>query len=67
MDYDRMIKELKTGFDALEAFPVRGYSSRAQINLAQEMILSVYNEICKAKKAEEHDEAAADVTAKVAE
>lgn len=67
MDYSKIIEELKRAWDALEDMSVRGYQARARITLAQEMILSVYNEAVKAKKTEEHDEAAADVTAEVEE
>lgn len=56
MDYNRLIEELQRGWDALESFPVTGYASRARINLAQEMILSVYNEIVKVKKAAEKED-----------
>lgn len=67
MDYTKIIDELKRAWDALEDMSVRGYQARARITLAQEMILSVYNEAVKAKKAKEHDEATADVTAEVEE
>ena len=67
MDYDKIINELKTAWDALEGLSAAGYSTRMRINTAQEGILSVYNAVNRAKKAEEHDEAAADVMAEVAE
>lgn len=63
MDYNKIIEELKQAWDALEALSVAGYSTRARIQTAQEMILSVYNAVSKAKKIEEHDEAAADMLA----
>ena len=63
MNYERIINELKQAWDALDALSVAGYSTRARVQAAQEGILSVYNEAVKAKKTEEHDEAAADVTA----
>ena len=56
LDYDKAIMELKRAWDALEDFPVRGFSSRARIQTAQEMILSVYNAVAKAKKEDEQDE-----------
>ena len=55
MDYDKIINEMKTAWDALDDFPVKGYASRARIQTAQEMILSVYNEAVKAKKAAEKE------------
>lgn len=63
MDYNKIIDELKRAWDALEDMSVRGYQARARITLAQEMILSVYNEMNKAKKAEDADEALADAMA----
>jgi len=56
MDYNKLIEELKRGWDALEDVSVRGYQARARITLAQEMILSVYNAVVKAKKEAETDE-----------
>lgn len=67
MDYDKIIDELNQAWNLLDALSASGYSTRMRINTAQEHILSVYNTVNKAKKTEEHDEAAADVTAEVAE
>lgn len=50
MDYEKLIGELKTAWDALEEYSWRGYALRVRINLVQEMILSVYTELVKAKK-----------------
>lgn len=63
MDYERAINELGQAWDALEVLSVSGYSTRARIQTAQEMILSVYNELKKAKKAADADEALADAMA----
>ncbi len=63
MDYERMINELRQAWDALEALSVSGYATRARIQTAQEMILSVYNEVNKAKKTADADEALADAMA----
>lgn len=51
MDWDKFIEELKRAWDVLEELPVKGYQARVRITLAQEMILSCYNESVKAKKA----------------
>ena len=57
MDYQKMIDELRTAWDALEALSVSGYSTRMRIQTAQEMILSVWGELSKAmKEAEKPDE-----------
>ena len=37
--------------------PVRGYAARARITMAQEMILSVYNQAAEARRKEEADRA----------
>ena len=58
MDYQKMIDELRTAWDALEALSVSGYSTRMRIQTAQEGILAVYTELEKAKKAEEEKEPA---------
>lgn len=63
MDYERIINELRQAWDALETLSVSGYSTRERIQTAQEMILSVYNEMNKAKKAADADEALADAMA----
>jgi len=57
MDYNKTIDELKRAWDALEEMPVRGYAARARITLAQEMILSVYNQAAEARRKEEADRA----------
>ena len=53
MDYEKVINEMKYAWDALDVFPVKGYSDRARIQLAQEMILDVFNMAAQAKKAAE--------------
>lgn len=67
MDFNAVINELRQAWDALEGLSVSGYSTRARIQTAQEMILSVYNAVNKAKKAENADEALADAMAEADE
>jgi hypothetical protein len=56
MDYEKSIEELRRAWDALEEMSVRGYQARARITLAQEMILSCYNALAKAKKETEKED-----------
>lgn len=58
MDYNKVIDELKRAWDALENLSAAGFSARARIQTAQEMILAVYNAVTAEKKEAEHENGA---------
>ncbi len=61
MDLDKAIEELKRGWDELEEMSVKGYQARARVKLAQELILSVYSALMKAKRSAEAEESAEEI------